>query len=79
MKKTLFGILIIFFLSETAYSDDYKWDLINALVRNDLEIVEKIIRTNIASMTAADKNLMMNFAMNYSSGENTLKVCQLLP
>jgi hypothetical protein len=78
MKRTLLGIFIFIFLSETIYADDYKWDLINALGRNDLETIENILKANIASMTVADKNLVMNFTMNYSSGENTLRVCQLL-
>jgi len=77
MKKILFGIFIIL-LSKTVCADDYKWDLINAMVRNDLVTIENIIKTNISSMTVTDKRLVMNFAMNYSSGENTLRVCQLL-
>jgi len=78
MKKTFFGIFIIIILSGTVYADDYKWDLINAMTRNDFETIDKIIRTNITSMTAADKSLVMNFTMNYSSGDNTLRICQLL-
>jgi len=76
MNKTFIGIfIIIIFISEAVYADDYKWDLINAMVKNDFETVEKIIKTNITSMSVTDKRLAMNFALNYSSGENTLKVC----
>jgi ankyrin repeat protein len=79
MKKIFFGIFIIFiFLSETVYADDYRWDLINAMIRNDLETIENILKRNVVSMSTTDKSLVMNFAMNYSSGENTLRVCQLL-
>jgi ankyrin repeat protein len=66
------------FLTEIIYADDYKWDLINALNRNDLQIVEAILKTNISTMSPTEKRLIMNFALNYSSGENTLKVCELL-
>jgi ankyrin repeat protein len=66
------------FLTEIIYADDYKWDLINALNRNDLQTIETILRTNIAAMSSTEKRLVMNFVLNYSSGENTVKVCELL-
>jgi hypothetical protein len=78
MKKISFCVFIIIILFETVYADDYKWDLINAMTRGDLEAIEKIIKTNITSMSVPERRLMMNFAMNYTSGENTLRVCQLL-
>jgi len=76
IKRILFTIIIL--VSETVYADDFKWDLINAMRKNDFETIENIIKTNITSMSVTDKRLVMNFAMSYSSGENTLKVCQLL-
>jgi hypothetical protein len=79
MKNQLFFIFIILLsLSQTAHADDYKWPLIDAMMKNDLETIETIIKTNVTAMSVTDKNLVMNFAMNYSSGENTLKVCQIL-
>jgi len=48
------------------------------MTKGDLVTIENIIKTNISAMSITDKRLVMNFAMNYSSGENTLKVCQLL-
>jgi len=48
------------------------------MTKSDLETIENIIKTNINAMSVTDKKLVMNFAINYSSGENTLKVCQLL-
>jgi len=48
------------------------------MTKGDLETIENIIKTNINKMSGTDKKLVMNFAMNYSSGENTLKICQLL-
>ncbi|MDR0301656.1 MAG: ankyrin repeat domain-containing protein [Treponema sp.] len=79
IKKTFFCVIIIFFiLSEAVYADEYRWDLINALVGNDLETTENILKTNITTMSVTDKRLVMNLALNYSSGENTLKACELL-
>ena len=79
MKKTFFGIIILFFLlSATAYTDEYKDDLINALVGNDFKAIENILKTNISAMSATDKRRIMNLALNYSSGDNTVKVCELL-
>jgi hypothetical protein len=79
MRKLLLGIIALsIFLSGTAYADDYKWDLINALTGNDFQAIDNILKTNINTMSPADKRLVMNFALNYSSGENTLKACELL-
>ena len=79
MKKTFFSIVIlIIFLSAAVYADEYRWDLINALFRNDLETIENILKRNITTMPTAEKRLVMNFAINYSTGENTLMVCELL-
>jgi len=78
MKNPLFYIFLILSLSQPAHADDYKWPLIDAMMKSDLEAIENIIKTNVTAMSVSDKNLVMNFAMNYSSGENTLKVCQIL-
>jgi len=80
MIKKIFSVLVILviFLCETLYADDYKWDLIEALTRNDTGKIENIIKTNITGMSAAEKMLITNFALNYSAGENTVKVCELL-
>jgi ankyrin repeat protein len=48
------------------------------MTKGDLEAIENIIKANVNKMSVTDKKLVMNFTMNYSSGENTLKVCQLL-
>ena len=79
IKKTLSVLVILaIFLSNKLFADDYKWDLIEALTRNDMVKIENIIKTNIAGMNAAEKMLVTNFALNYSAGENTAKVCELL-
>jgi len=78
MKKTFLCLLILLSLSTPLYADDYKWDIIDAMVKGDLIAIENIIKTNVNAMSVTDKRIVMNFAMNYSSGENTLKVCQLL-
>jgi len=79
MKESLFFIVIILLsFYQTAQADDYKWDLTDAMMKNDFEKIENIIKTSVSTMSEADKRLVINFAMNYSSGENTLKVCQIL-
>ena len=79
MKRTIiFFIMLIAFLSKEVYAGDYKWDLINALVRNDMTTIESILKSNISTMSVTDKKLVMNFTINYSSGENTLRVLTLL-
>ncbi|MCL2244610.1 MAG: ankyrin repeat domain-containing protein [Treponema sp.] len=78
-KKTLSVLaVLLIFLSKAVSADDYRWSLIEALTKNDMETTENIIKANITSMTAAEKMLVMNFAINYSAGENTIKACELL-
>jgi len=77
-RKVFFSLTLIVFLCGPVSADDYKWDLIDALYRSDLETIDNILKANINTMPAAEKRLVMNFAMNYSSGENTVKVCELL-
>ncbi len=78
MNKPIFCLILLLSLSQTARADDYKWNLIDAMMKNNLEAIDTILKANAPSMTLTDKNLVMNFAMNYSSGENALKVCQIL-
>ncbi len=78
MNKTIFCLIILLSLSQTARADDYKWNLIDAMMKNNLEAIDTILKANAPSMSLTDKNLVMNFAMNYASGENALKVCQIL-
>lgn len=78
-RKAFFCIIILILLfSGAIYADDYKLALIDALLKNDFNTIENIIKTNIPAMSASDKRHVMNLAINYSSGENTLKACELL-
>jgi ankyrin repeat protein len=74
----IFLIVFIISISGSIYSLEYSWDLINALYINDFDVIEKIISSNINKMSELDKRIVMNYAINYSSGENTLKACELL-
>ena len=76
MKKAI--TILLFFSCCFLYADDYKWDLVNALIRNDYPVVENLINQNINRVSAAEKNLIMNFALTYSHGNNTLQVLNLL-
>lgn len=75
-KKLLLLILLTPYYA--IYSIDFTWDLINALSKGELENVDSIIGSNIKTMSAPDKRTVMNIAINHSSGENTLKVLELL-
>jgi len=76
MRKSI--IIFLFFLGGTLFANDYKWDLVNALTKNDYTAVENIINRNVSSMHAQDKRVVMNFALVYSGGETTLKTLNLL-
>jgi len=77
MKKIAIAVLLILHAA-IIYADDYKWDLVNALANNDYQKIEVIIKDNIKSMPAAEKRLVMNFTLTYSSGETTLRTVDLL-
>ena len=76
MKRAL--VVFLFFLGGLLFAEDYKWDLINALIRNDFRAVEDIINTNISSIPTIEKRLLLNFAVTYSHGDTTLRTLELL-
>jgi hypothetical protein len=79
MKKNHFAIcVLIIFLAAAVRAEDYTWDIANALIKNDFQKIENILKENIATMSASDKRIAMNFAINYSYGENTLRMFNLL-
>jgi hypothetical protein len=78
MKKVHFTVVILIFFSGALFAADYTWDLVNALLNNDFQKIENILKENINTMSAADKRLVMSFSLTYSYGENTLKVFALL-
>jgi ankyrin repeat protein len=77
-KINLIIVLSIIVLTKTLYADDYKWDLVNALGRNDFRKIETIVKENANTMSSAEKRLVMSFVLNYTRGENTVKVLELL-
>ena len=75
----LCAAFFIFFLAGTLYAnDEWRWDLVNALIQNDFRMVENILKENLKTMSSADKRLTMNFALTYSYGENAIKAILLL-
>jgi hypothetical protein len=78
--KRLYLFVIIFFIPFTGvlFADNYMWDLVNALTKADFQKIENIVNTNIKKMSPNEKRVVMNFAILYSRGENTLKVFDLL-
>jgi hypothetical protein len=81
MKKSqapLFLLLLIAFQASNVYGDDYQWDFINALVKNDFNEIERIINKNADQMQAYEKRLAVGFTLTYTRGENTLRVLDYL-
>ena len=78
MKKLYCTVFFICILTGILYADDYKWDLVNALINNDFQKIEIILKNNINTMPIAEKRLVMSFTLTYSHGENTVKVLELL-
>jgi len=39
------------------YADDYHWDFVNALTKNDIQSAEKILSENYRTMSTADSNI----------------------
>jgi hypothetical protein len=69
---------LLFFLTGTICADEYRWDLVNALIQNNFTAIENIIKANVNTMSAADKRLVTNFAVTYSYGDNTVRVFDIL-
>ena len=76
MKKSIVIALLFFYSS--LYADDYKWNLINALIRNDYPLIENIIIRNINTIPADEKSLIKNFTLTYSYGDTAVRVLTLL-
>ena len=71
-------MFIFVFLPSILFCDDYKWELVNALIYSDINKVEKILNENINSITAPEKQLITNFVLTYSFGEMALKSLEQL-
>jgi hypothetical protein len=59
MKKIAVTVLLILHTA-IIYADDYKWDLVNALANKDYQKIETIIKDNVRSMSAAEKQRFDN-------------------
>jgi len=76
MKKTI--VLFLLFSCAVLYASDYRWELINVLVRNNYPAAESLINKNVNSLSPQDKRLSLNLTLTYSRGDTTLKVLELL-
>ena len=70
--------IFLFFFYGVLFANDYRWNLVNALVRNDFTTVENIINQNINIVPAVERRLIMNLAITYSRGYTTLRTLDLL-
>ncbi|MDR1286607.1 MAG: ankyrin repeat domain-containing protein [Treponema sp.] len=71
----LFGVLL---LASLLYADDYKWDLVNALVKNDAEKAGQILEKNSGSIPVNEKRLIYGFVLTYTRNGDTLNFLNLL-
>jgi hypothetical protein len=81
MKKPSCAVILVLcaaFLAPQLKAGDFKWDLVNALAKNDIQTGERLIHENAGAMSAAEKKLVVNFVLNYTRGENTLKLLAFL-
>jgi hypothetical protein len=46
------------------YADDYHWDFVNALTKNDIQSAEKIISENYRTMSTAEKRVVYGFVLD---------------
>jgi len=76
MKKIT--IILAVFLGGVLFADDYRWNFINALSRNDFQIIENILKQNVNTMQDSEKRLLMNFLFNFSWGENAVRAMNIL-
>ena len=77
MRK-VFVVFLFFFCGLLFADEDYKWDLINALIRSDFTTVETIVNSNIDTIPAIERRLILNFTVTYSHGDTTLMTLDLL-
>jgi hypothetical protein len=80
MKKRYVAALALcaFFGAARLGADDFKWNLVNALAKNDLQTSKSLIQEHTAGMSEAEKKLVVNFVLNYTRGENTKKLLEFL-
>ena len=76
MKKLIAAVL--FFISGLLFANDFRWNLINALTRNDYPTAENIISQNIDAMPPVERRILINFALTYSHGDTSLRTLELL-
>jgi hypothetical protein len=71
-------VLCAFFAAPGLGADDFKWNLVNALTKNDIQTSKSLIQEHTAGMSDAEKRLVVNFVLNYTRGENTKKLLEFL-
>jgi ankyrin repeat protein len=74
--KILF--LLMLFQFQNSYAEDYEWDFVNALVKNDTQTIDKLLNDNINKMAINKKRLMYSFVLDYTRRENVLNMLHIL-
>jgi len=81
LKSIPNALFLAMFLWQTlsfAYADDFRWNLVNALSRDNYQEAETIIQANINSMSATERRTVMSFVLTYSRGDTALQAINLL-
>jgi hypothetical protein len=80
MKRVRRGTVIVLVLAQclSLAADDFAWDLVSALAGGEPRKVDQVLSAHADKMTAAEKRLAYSFVLDYTRGETTLKVMELL-
>ncbi|MDR1971657.1 MAG: ankyrin repeat domain-containing protein [Treponema sp.] len=79
MRKIYLGIIVaLLFLSQPVMAGDYKWDLLNAVIRSNFQTIEEIIKNNVNQMSVPEKRLVYSFVLDYNHGDNTTAILGIL-
>jgi len=79
MRKLI--IISVFFLfvfcTGTLFANDYKYDFVAALNKNDFTAAESIVNKNISIMPPQDKRHMLNLTLVHSRGDAALRILEI--
>jgi hypothetical protein len=77
-RYTAVIVILLLIVQVNIYADTFRWDLIDALSKNDIPKVEQILNAHIGQMSAGDQRQVYNFVLAYSHREKTLGILAML-
>jgi hypothetical protein len=73
------GIIILSVIVQAeTYAQTFRWDLIDALSKDDIQGVEQILNASMGRMPANDQRMAYNFVLGYSHRDSTLMILGML-